>query len=220
MLVPEIAQGAAPELDELRAACRTAIVRAHGPDRQWTLVGPGPTQQMFGPTARGTFAGLGVPLEVALGWDRPGPAELPLPLTVGAYLLHDAVGTDDILPSAVTVTAEAEHRFVADQFAADRDIALLVVGDGSARRGIKAPGYLDERAAAFDAGVGHALATGDAAALAALDPELGSELLAAGVPAWRAVASALTEQEWDARLLHTSAPYGVAYFAAVWTARG
>jgi hypothetical protein len=115
----------------------------------------------------------------------------------------------------------------------DRQRGLLVMGDGSARRSEQAPGYVDPRAAAFDAGVADALATGDAAALRSLDPALGAELLASGVPAWRVAAHAATAlatptaggapaaeaAPYGAELLHDSAPYGVAYFVAIWTAR-
>ena len=66
-------------------------------------------------------------------------------------------------------------------------VAVLAVGDGSARRTVKAPGYLDAAAEPFDAAVAAALATGDADALAALDAAEGARLLAAGVPTWRAV---------------------------------
>ena len=43
-------------------------------------------------------------------------------------------------------------------------VALLVMGDGSARRSVKGPGFLDERAGPFDAEVSRALAAGDVAA--------------------------------------------------------
>lgn len=66
---------------------------------------------------------------------------------------------------------------------------LLVVADGSARRGEKAPGHLDERAFGFDQAVGDALRQGDPAALAVLDEDLGAQLLARGVPAFRAMGS-------------------------------
>ena len=56
------------------------------------------------------------------------------------------------------------------------------MGDGSARRTVKAPGYLDPAAEPFDARVATALAAGDAGALAGLDPAEGERLLAAGVP--------------------------------------
>jgi hypothetical protein len=99
------------------------------------------------------------------------------------------------------------------------DISLLVMGDGSARRSTAAPGYLDDRAADFDANVAAALAGGDAQALHALDPQLGAALLAAGVPAWRAAADLLDGTRLDAALLLDVAPYGVGYFVALWAAR-
>lgn len=94
--------------------------------------------------------------------------------------------------------------------------ALVVFGDGSARRSEKAPGYYDERAGAFDASVARALGSGDRDALAALDAGLGDELLAAGVPAWHEAAALLTGS-WSAELTYDDAPFGVGYFVAVWT---
>jgi len=44
-------------------------------------------------------------------------------------------------------------------------MALLVMGDGSARRSLRAPGYLDTRAAAFDAEVERTIRTGELDAL-------------------------------------------------------
>jgi argininosuccinate lyase len=98
-------------------------------------------------------------------------------------------------------------------------LGLLVVGDGSARRSAQAPGYVDPRAAGFDAAVAAALATGDAAALRDLDPARGAELLAGGVPAWRVAGHAAAGVEFDAELLRDEAPYGVGYLVAAWTAR-
>ena len=71
-------------------------------------------------------------------------------------------------------------------------VGVLAMGDGSARRTVKAPGTSTRRPAPFDAAVAAALAAGDADALAALDPAEGERLLAAGVPTWRAVGAALT----------------------------
>jgi hypothetical protein len=97
--------------------------------------------------------------------------------------------------------------------------AYLVVGDGSARRTERSPGYVDPRAEPFDAAVAAALADGDAGALRDLDPVLGADLLAAGVPAWRAVGDALAGRRYEADLLYDEAPYGVGYFVAVWEGR-
>ena len=56
------------------------------------------------------------------------------------------------------------------------------------------------------------------AALRELDPALGADLLAAGVPAWRAVGRALAGRRYEADLLYDAAPYGVGYFVAIWVA--
>ena len=58
----------------------------------------------------------------------------------------------------------------------DEPTTLVVMADGSARRGEKAPGHLHPDAVAFDERIEAALRSGDAEALAALDPEVGEEL--------------------------------------------
>ncbi len=96
-------------------------------------------------------------------------------------------------------------------------MALVVMGDGSARRSLSAPGYLDDRAEGFDAALAGALASGDPAQLAAIDAALGDELLAAGVAAWHAASDVLVGK-YEASLTYEAAPYGVGYFAASWVA--
>lgn len=93
--------------------------------------------------------------------------------------------------------------------------ALLVMGDGSARRSVKGPGYLDERAQPFDDGVVDALAKAAPKQLAALDLALAAELLVAGAPAWVAVAT-LVGGDWHGEVLYADAPYGVMYAVATW----
>ena len=94
------------------------------------------------------------------------------------------------------------------------------MGDGSARRSAAAPGYLDERAEPFDTVVEQAVRDGDLPALAALDPDLARDLLAAGRPAWQALAGALaptstaTPARPRTRILYSDAPFGVAYLVA------
>jgi hypothetical protein len=214
LLIPQVAQGAAPELDDLRVACRTAIRRV-ATGARIVVVGAGPNWTAHGPTARGTLAGFGVPLEVPLGSDAPGAVELPLALTVGAWLLRDALGPATGATGWSVGPDGGNHRglLVPDD---DGRYALLVMGDGSARRSTTAPGYLDERAAGFDANVSAALGSGVGHRLH-LDLELGAELLADGVRAWDEVAWELEPSEFDAELLYDAAPYGVGYFVAAWT---
>jgi hypothetical protein len=171
------------------------------------VIGTGPRAGRFPPGTTGTLAGYGVPVTAALPGAPPRPGPLPLPLTLGAWLLAGA----GVPCPGVAVDGETPGLPDAP--------AYLVVGDGSARRTERSPGYVDPRAEQFDAAVAAALAAGDAGTLRDLDPALGADLLAAGVPAWRAVGRALAGRRYDAELLYDAAPYGVGYFVAAWAAR-
>lgn len=219
VLVPEIARGAAAETRPVRDACRAALERIAAPGRPLVLLGTGPASLVHSPLARGTFAGLGVPGEVHLGAPTcGGPLDLPLSLTVGAWLVRDVLG-----PRSGARGFSAGPDFAGSPAAVEllrlaetEDVALLVLGDASARRSTAAPGYLDERAAGFDAGVAAALASGDGARLAGIDADLGAELLAAGVPAWHAAAGVLGDG-YRAEVSYDDAPFGVGYLVATWT---
>lgn len=223
LLVPEIASGAAGELAALREACDTAIeaLLAASPDGI-LIVGGAPQTRWHEAGATGTFAPYGVDLTVGL--DPAGPAHeaptLPLSLAVGAWLLARhrptvPVAALSVAADATTATCQA----LGAHECAPRwpRVALLVMGDGSARRGLKAPGYDDPRARPFDDSVAAALADGDPKALLALDPGLAHDLLAAGRSAWQVLAAAALAQEWRGDLRYADAPYGVGYFAASWT---
>ncbi|HWC45290.1 MAG TPA: hypothetical protein VG868_04175 [Casimicrobiaceae bacterium] len=214
LLVPQVAHGAAAELDDLRAACRTAIKRAASSAPQLVVLGVGERSARYAPNARGSLAAYGVPIEIPLGSDEPGPVGLPLSLTIAAYLLRDALGPDC---GAVGYSISARER--QSPALDDTPVALLVMGDGSARRSTTAPGYLDERAAGFDADVAAALSSGRGDCLA-IDGWLADQLLAAGAPAWNAAGRLLRGRSFDAELLYEDAPYGVGYFVAVWTGDG
>jgi hypothetical protein len=225
MLVPELASGAAAELDGLRAACRDAIRSVAGPDRLLLVLGPGLRSRLYDSPAGGSFADFGVPLTVRLGGPGAGPAAgVPLApaLAVAAWLVADALGPDrDAQAVAVgpDYPGSATEAGVDRLVSGEREVALVVAGDGSARRSDTAPGYLDERAAGFDQGIATALAGGDADALARVDLALADELLAAGGPAWRAAGRLLAGPPWSSRLAFDDAPYGVGYFVASWLAR-
>jgi hypothetical protein len=221
LLVPVVAGGAAAELDALRAACRTALETVNAPGRRLVLLGAGPHSQAHSPLARGSLRGFGVDLEVHLGSPSCGGAvELPPSLTVGGWLVNDVLGPrSGALAFSVGPDFAGSRAAVGLLELAEREeVALLVRADGSARRSETPPGYLHPRAAEFDETVRAALAGGQPAALTALDAQLGTEVLAAGVPAWHAAASVLAATRYDARLLYADAPYGVGYFVAAWTA--
>ncbi|OEJ94090.1 class III extradiol dioxygenase subunit B-like domain-containing protein [Streptomyces thermolilacinus] len=232
LLVPAVATGAAPELDDARAACLDAlgVLAAARPDRL-VVVGP---EAEADPGADGTvthpegavggFQGFGVDVDVRLGAgearDASGTRRLPPSLAVAAWLLQRADWAD----------APVEGVGVAERLAPERcaelgrelavrapRVALLVMGDGSACRSVKAPGYLDERAGDFDARAARALGAADTGALAELDAGLAYELKAAGRAPWQVLAGAAHTESLDGRLLYDGAPYGVGYLVAAWS---
>ena len=200
VLVPELAAGAASELDDVRAAALESVAAlvATRPDRI-VVIGTGDLAQPFDESAGGTLAGHGV--DVRAGGDE---LVLPLSLTIGAWLL-DRVGWDG--PRTYTTTSVPTE---------DR-VALLVMAGGSARRSLTAPGYLDGRAEAHDAAIGAALGSGDADALASLDVALGDELLAPGTHALVVLGEMTKGADVSASLRWDGAPFGVGYWVADWT---
>jgi hypothetical protein len=202
LLLPPVANGAADELEPLRAACDAAVARvlAARPD---VVAVVGAADRVTG--SGGTVATYGVPLRVG-----SGPPTLPLPHTVGCWLLDRAGWSGRrgyLTPS--------EDGAVADE---DGRVGLLVMGDASARRTEKAPGYIDPRAEGYDASVAAALASGPAA-LAQLDGDLAATLLAAGWPSWQLLARLAAGAAWDTCVTYDSAPYGVGYLVAEWVRR-
>lgn len=94
---------------------------------------------------------------------------------------------------------------------------VLAMANGSAKRGEKAPGHLDERAFEFDDVVDAALRSGDPRRLAALDPESGAELWASGIGVLRDLAPRL-EGTWRVSVPYADTPYGVLWWVAAWVA--
>lgn len=199
LLVPQVAPGTGAEIDDLRAACDAAVqtlIEAH-PTRI-VVLGAGDLSTDRDESAGGTLAAYGVDV-TAGGAGR----ELPLSLTIGAWLLDRAGWTGPRTYSTGCPDVSG-------------DVAVLVMADGTATRSVQAPGFLDERAAPYDAAIATALATGDAAALARLDTDLGAALGAAGVPALRTLGDLVKDADVTARLRYDAAPFGVGYFVADW----
>ena len=207
LLLPQIAGGAAPELDGLRAACAEALRRLSGD--LVVVVGSGPLTRDFGRDATGSLRPYGPDITVGSG----NPV-LPLSLTIGRWLL----GERSALYRAVADDAPVEEcaRLGTELAGLAEKVALLVMGDGSACRTERAPGYLDERAEGFDAGVARALAEADTCALAGLDPAVAAQLRAAGRAPWQVLAGAAHGGRFTGELLADEAPYGVGYLVASW----
>jgi hypothetical protein len=211
--------GADPVLPELRQACRDAVselIRAD-PDVVVT-VGVAAEVRTFDQGARLDLTAYAPALRARRA-ERPGsgsPSLLPLSVGLGSRLLDEAgyrgrrelqsVGEGTPPASCAALGAELAQ--------AVARVALLVMADGSARRTRRAPGYLDVRAAPFDAGVARAFRTGDMAALLELDSALAAELLATGRPAWQVLAGAAAGSTPSCVVRYEDDPFGVAYLVA------
>jgi hypothetical protein len=204
LIVPELAAGAAAELDDLRAACTTVVSRliATGPETI-CVVGSAEQSAEYPPPFHVSFSPWGL---------ADGPPGLPLSVAVGVWLLR-SVGYAKVLTVARS-TPPVECTALGEKLTKAGPMALLVMGDGSACRDLKAPGYLDPRAEPFDASVTRALAAGDSAALLAINPVLADELMVAGRAPWQVLAGACPSARGE--VLYDAAPYGVQYTVAYW----
>jgi hypothetical protein len=229
-LLPDVGRGTEVELGELRAACAAAIQRIGALSfDQIGLVATGPCAAIFASPVRASLRRFGIDREVGYGSDAPIATDLPLGLLVGSWLLESLTVTVPVTGYSIASagladrsTSDSDRDPVIDTLigaARSARLVLVVLGDGSARRTERAPGFIDERAAAFDDGVLAALTSGDPVALADLDADLGAELLAAGVPAWQAAAAAMQGGEFDAEVSYFGDPFGVSYPVATWIRR-
>jgi hypothetical protein len=221
VLVPEVAQGAAPETDDCRQAIDMALGEAlsHGPHAV-VVVGAGTGTRQHDGGSLGSLASVGVDLRTRLGdglahASKPG---LPLALTLGAWMLRRAGWSGPV--SGLEVAADEDPlvcRALGTSMADDpAPLALVVVADGTARRGPKAPGYTDERAGAFDDAWVRAVVDGDVAGLAAIDPATAVALMMAGRSPLQVLAGAAGTAPCTAHLHYRDDPYGVQYLVATW----
>ncbi len=219
VLVPQVAGGRSGDLDGLRATCADGVARLleSEPDVLVVVGGAEHTQSYPEPVA-GSLVSYGVDLTIGRG-----PARLPLSLTVGRWLLdaqQSDAGAGDAVVAYESIAADTGTPQCLDlgRSLARRSlrVALMVMGDGSACRDEKAPGFHDPAALPYDDHIAAALDDGDRDALAAVDPEVSARLLASGRAAWQVLAGAVDAPPVEAGLLDYQAPYGVAYFVASW----
>jgi hypothetical protein len=202
LLLPQIATGVEIETQSLRSACNEALDRLIDAGFSQLLVlgadGPRVDSHAFAP---GLTADL-----------RP----MPLSLLVASWLLSERSPSFETIYLAIGGDGEPVTGWP-DLPDLPEATGVLVMGDGSARRSLKGPGYLDARAEPFDATVVKALADGSPRSLADLDLELADQLLVAGAPVWKAAANLVgVESKWRADVLYADAPYGVTYMVASW----
>jgi hypothetical protein len=229
--------GAQDAVPDLRAACAEGLAGA--------LAGPpgsgAPTVVVVGGAGTAGSWDPALPDRTSdFGMTGPRTAsspvpELPLSLTVGRRLVREAgwdgplhlrsvswdADGDEVAATgrdlvALSLVPDAERTDVATAGVAR--VVLVVMADGGARRGDKAPGYLDERAFGFDTAIEEALRTGDAATLRDLDRGLSRQLMVCGRPAYAVLGSTVCQTGLQARgeLLYSDDPYGVQYTVARW----
>lgn len=219
LLVPELAPGVDKAIQRLRDTSADAVRRlTWSATSRIVVVAGAEASGRWRSDAGGSLAPYGV--DVRAGGPVP---VLPLSLTLGAWLLDQAGWNEarEYVAVASDVTAVDAMAVGAQLVSEDESLGLLVLGDGSAKRATTSPGYLDERAEAFDASVAAALAAADVEALIGLDATLADELWVAGRAAWHVLAGAgrvILRHTQDLRgsLEYDEAPFGVGYFVASW----
>ena len=260
---------AAHELDDLRQAADRAVFQvvsdlvvtsADSPtsgseSARLIVVVPGQPGEYdaAGPVS---FASFGRDVEVAaltaaLVEGQQPNREMPTPLMVARYLasrdLDDNPEHSETWASARWITTSgADAKALGEHLRTDGTrVALILVADGAACHGPKAPRAQDSRAQAYDDGVCSALASGQPGRLAQLDVDLGVELGATGSQVWPVLIAAAagdglgsaglaaTEGSagsagsagslglagytpWDGEVLWAGSPYGVGWTVARW----
>ena len=205
--------GRALVLPALRDACATAVARLLAAEPGVVVVvGGGDATKCWDPGDRLDLSAWAP----ALG--RQGTPGLPLALGLGAMLLDAAGYTGRRILQAVGAAEPADACLELGASLPDEAgrVAILAMGDASARRSPAAPGHFDERAGPFDLAVERAFGDGDMAALAGLDRGLAHDLMATGRAAWQVLAGAFGGGPAPgAEVLYADAPFGVGYLVAV-----
>ncbi len=145
------------------------------------------------------------------------PAQLPEAVPSSAQRLRSATAPAlRLLAVARDTPAPDCLRLGAQLAAAAPRVAMLAMGDGSARKATGVPGAPDPAADQYDAEVAAALAAADQDRLARLDAELDEVLSVAGRAAWQVLAGAAAGGQLRGTLRCAVAPFGVSYLVASW----
>lgn len=160
----------------------------------------------------GAFDPAELPVEEVVIAEDATPSEAEtLGLVVSNLPLAQGVSASGSSARASSGQASSEQAF------AEGRTVLLVVADGSARRGLRAPGHLDGRAHDFDAAWMAAVESGSPQGLLDIDSELATELLCSGRAPLQVLGAATRDRSVSAEVLASGDPFGVAYSVAVWT---
>jgi hypothetical protein len=214
VLVPELANAAADELAELRAAVVAAVATL---PPHWVAVGVGASDGVVGPDAVGTFAGFGVDVPVRLSPQAAGPpVEMPLCALITGWIRGQAQPE-----AAAQVRVYADRHDTAAALDLGRQLrgeldassgptGVLIVADGANTLTPAAPGGHHPDDVEVQRALDDALAGGDVAALTGLPAQV------RGRVAFGVLAGLAGPAPRSAKELYRCAPYGVGYFAGVW----
>jgi hypothetical protein len=172
---------------DLRAACAAALGKLLAHGPEHLVVVASPVSELN--HARGVTEPLGHRVARHLLGETSFEEQVALPYTAAALLEHQP---------------------------ARPATALIVMADGSACRGEKAPGHLHPDAIPFDDAIDRALRDGDVDALATINPEQAHELWCEGAPGFHVIAEVARGRQVSPDVSYADAPYGVAWWVARW----
>ena len=197
---------------------------------QLVIVGPGQPGE-FNAAGPVSFVSFGRDVVVPALVDRDQGAQgnpeaaddraLPTPLMVARHLASRDVAAHPehaiLWASARWITTSgSDATALGEQLRGDGTrIGLILVADGAACHGPKAPRAEDSRAPAYEDAVCAALASGQGARLAQIDADLGRELGATLPEVWPVLLAA-ADGDWIGELAWRGAPYGVGWAVAAW----
>ena len=191
---------------------------------QLVIVGPGEPGE-FNAAGPVSFASFGRDVAIpALVKGQRSDVELPTPIMVARYLASRDISANpehaQLWASALWITTSGgDAKDLGEQVGADdAGVGLILVADGAACHGPKAPRAQDERAQTYDDEVCEALASGYPSRLAQIDASLGKELGATGYEVWPVLVAAagIADTEWIGEVLWAGAPYGVGWTVGSW----
>jgi hypothetical protein len=209
LLLPGVTGGLVREVEELRAACLAAVGELTDADVV-VAVGSAPETRVWPPEALSPRHFFAPGLEPA-----PSGEVLPLSLAVARELAGEVpVELHGVAAALPVEDCRAYGRLLA---ARPERIGLLVMADGSARRGPKAPGYEDPRALDLDRVLEDALRAGDPEPFLKLEPDLADDLLVGGRAAWQVLSGAWEGRAARATCHYSADPFGVWYPVFTWT---
>lgn len=213
LLLPGITGGAIPEVEDLRAACLAAIddLVAVSPDVV-VAVGSAPDTRVWAREAASPrhFYAPGLS-------PRPAGEVLPLSLAIARELTSAVPMPVELHGVSVSLPVDDCHAYGVELAGRPERVGLLIMADGSARRGPKAPGYEDHRALEMDRMLDEALRAGDPEPFHKLAPDVADELLIGGRVAWQVLSGACDNGATRSTCHYSDDPFGVWYPVFTWT---